>query len=68
MPITSWRINFKSCRISTFNNIKKFAIVYVGAYNRYYLIFECFGKNNTDFIKEAANQVDYKQLDGKKLV
>ncbi|MCE3260694.1 MAG: hypothetical protein K0S12_2335 [Bacteroidetes bacterium] len=36
--------------------------IYVGIHNRYYMLFECYGKNNTDFIREIASKYDYSKL------
>ncbi|MCE3225676.1 MAG: hypothetical protein K0S32_227 [Bacteroidetes bacterium] len=40
----------------------KRSTVYVGVRNRYYMIFECFGRDNTDFIRDVAARFDYSSL------
>ena len=34
----------------------------ISIFNRFYLTYDCFGKNNPEFIKEAASKFDYTQL------
>ena len=51
--IDSWEV---------FDKVNKRTTVYVGVDRRFYLIFECFGKENTDFISGISKDFDYGKL------
>jgi hypothetical protein len=45
-----------------FDKSEQRTTVYVGAFDRFYLIFECFGKENATFIVQIAKDFDYEKL------